>query len=233
MQNSSLVKSSECEDLPTGEFIRPLDGETVEMVLRDDDYVVIAAETMIYMLEPGGPGYLIAVTDNTSKERGQILMKGQRPGPQPAMRGYNITAKGLEVLDKFPGGVQPEGEGPNDPVTSPEEPAQKVDAAKPDSTEGSERRSVNGPEPEAWKRLKIESGAGDNVAKLDGQTYRIKGAGCTELLRALQKKEGGTITANALEAMGFKPCRAYDRLPEPLQRIIDKPGRGQIGYRMI
>lgn len=85
--------------------------------------------------------------------------------------------------------------------------------------------------PSFWKHLKINN----DIAELDGQTYSLSGQRDADFLQLLQKAKGQPVKANILQGrLGEQPNRIYDRLPEPLQKIIDKPGRGQkTGYRML
>jgi len=89
----------------------------------------------------------------------------------------------------------------------------------------------------AWERLQIiRSDTGDDLARLDGEEYRLTGANDAVFLEELQKRKGKPILAQSLErACGERPSRIYGRLPRPIQRTIDKPGlrTGKKGYRML
>jgi hypothetical protein len=103
-------------------------------------------------------------------------------------------------------------------------------------------RALNG-SIERWRRTAgverlqiIRSDTGDDLARLDGEEYRLTGANDAVFLEELQKRKGKPILAQSLErACGERPSRIYGRLPRPIQRTIDKPGlrTGKKGYRML
>lgn len=88
----------------------------------------------------------------------------------------------------------------------------------------------------AYERLAIQkSDTGDDIALLDGEPHRLTGANDATFIQILQQKQGVPILANTLESQcGERPARIYERLPKPIQDIIDKPGQrtGKKGYRM-
>jgi hypothetical protein len=99
---------------------------------------------------------------------------------------------------------------------------------------GEGKRKQKGP---GWERLVIvKSNTGDDLARLDGKEYRLTGASDATFLELLQKKQGGPILTNTLQqSCEDRPARIYKRLPNAIQRIIDKPGQrtGKKGYRML
>lgn len=87
----------------------------------------------------------------------------------------------------------------------------------------------------AWKRLQLyTSGKGDDIAALDGQTYRIKGLKVRPFLACLQAAEGKTVSGKHFASIRIpRPDRVYKKLPDELGKIIDPPGRGHVGHRML
>jgi len=69
------------------------------------------------------------------------------------------------------------------------------------------------------------------TVNLDGKNHRLNGEKDAPFLRALLAERGKAIKADVLErTIGERPARIYRRLPVQIQRLIDKPGRGQTGY---
>ncbi|MEK6675133.1 MAG: hypothetical protein AABZ47_05685 [Planctomycetota bacterium] len=96
-------------------------------------------------------------------------------------------------------------------------------------------RGVTAEEKPAWARLVIHSSKGaDDTAELDGKTFRLTGANDARFLETLQEQKGMTLSATSLgDAIDERPDRVYKRLKKSLQRIIEKPGKGRKGYRML
>ncbi len=86
----------------------------------------------------------------------------------------------------------------------------------------------------AWKKLIIKrSKSGDDFAFLEGRRIRLRGKNAAPFLEHLKRAEGASLKAASLEAtLHERPARICHNLPESLQRIIDKPGRGRVGYAM-
>lgn len=91
----------------------------------------------------------------------------------------------------------------------------------------------NRPAP-AWERLKIKvSNGGDDMAILDGQSYRLTGSRTVDFLRLLQDARGELIQGQSImDITGERPDRTYERLPHAIKQIISKPGKGKTGYSM-
>jgi len=81
----------------------------------------------------------------------------------------------------------------------------------------------------AWQRLKLRRGHGGDIATLDGREYRLPHLQHHDFLAALQRAKGTPVKAGDLG----RPDRLYTALPCELQNIIEPPGRGQTGYRML
>lgn len=86
----------------------------------------------------------------------------------------------------------------------------------------------------SWKKLTVKrSKSGDDFANLGNQRFRLKGRNAASFLEHLKQAEGASIKANTLEViLHERPARIFGKLPQSLQRIIDKPGRGRTGYAM-
>lgn len=86
----------------------------------------------------------------------------------------------------------------------------------------------------SWERLVLKQQAGgSDIAKLDGNEYRI-GTAAYKMLSALQVNKGNMILANTLQgSIGKRPNEVYESLPQRLQNIIDKPGKSKSGYRLV
>lgn len=86
----------------------------------------------------------------------------------------------------------------------------------------------------AWTRLQIDKQpSGDDIARLDGAEYRLRGS-CADFLELVQAKQGDSVLASTLSCQsGQRANRVFDCLPPELQAIIDKPGKGGTGYRML
>jgi hypothetical protein len=96
-----------------------------------------------------------------------------------------------------------------------------------------ETESVTRSEP-GWLRLDVRERNGYGIAALDGREYQLRGTKDAGLLKALQAEQGDPISATVLESvLGEKPSRIFNRLAPEIQAIIDKPGRGAAGYRML
>jgi len=115
----------------------------------------------------------------------------------------------------------------------------KVSAAgeqEPDAPAMNGESPAKAQEP-GWKRLTIiKSNTGDDLARIDEKDHRLTGASDATFLDLLQKQQGGPILATTLDKeCGDRCARIFARLPKPLQKIIDKPGRGtgKKGYRML
>lgn len=105
--------------------------------------------------------------------------------------------------------------------------------------EGQEDRAPNHTEPHkqrkpAWQRLKItEQTGGDDLAELDGRSHRITSK-AAKFLRSLQAKRGNMILGATLkDACGDRADRIFNSLPPELQAIVERPGKGKSGYRML
>lgn len=88
----------------------------------------------------------------------------------------------------------------------------------------------------AWERLTVRcQGTSADVATLDGKTYPLRGRNDSTLLTKLKDAQGMPCSAAVLETeIGEKPSAIYRRLPDALQRIIERPERGaRTGYRML
>lgn len=95
-------------------------------------------------------------------------------------------------------------------------------------------KATAGKQKPAWKRLTLRRSSGGDLAELDGETYRLSGAGDADFLIMLKKAKGQPVPGRTLETKAQKrPDRVYKALHEALQKIIEKPGRGQEGYRML
>lgn len=82
------------------------------------------------------------------------------------------------------------------------------------------------PQRRAWERIAI---VGDAV-ELDGERFDRLRDGAIDFLLQLQQARGASIKST--DFAGLRPDRVFESLPPRLQVIIDKPGRGQSGYRM-
>jgi len=78
--------------------------------------------------------------------------------------------------------------------------------------------------------LKVNEQA--ELAILDGVEYRLRGGHAVTFVKILHDARGQRVTATYLQKLGIRADREYARLPEALQDLIDKPGRGQKGYRL-
>ena len=95
------------------------------------------------------------------------------------------------------------------------------------------REASQAPQP-AWRRLRIQSeGGGNDLAILDGTTYRLKAQAAT-FLQALQERQGDMVLAQTLTTMcGNRADRIYRALPDPLKQIVDRPTKKGQGYRIL
>lgn len=86
----------------------------------------------------------------------------------------------------------------------------------------------------AWERLRLQiHTGGDDIAGLDGASYRLRGS-AKSFLEILQNAKGGMVKATTIQnGIGERPSTIWNKLPPPLQKIIEKPGRGYTGYRML
>lgn len=79
------------------------------------------------------------------------------------------------------------------------------------------------------RRVKLR--IADDAVTVEGKSYRLRGGNDAAFLRVLLENRGVAVKADALErAIRERPSRIYARLPERIQKLIDKPGRGQRGY---
>lgn len=90
------------------------------------------------------------------------------------------------------------------------------------------------PNKPAWRRICIhKQPSGDDVVELDAREYRVRGSSA-DFLELLQAKQGASVLADTLrKQLGQRANRIYECLPPPLQTVIDKPGKGGTGYRML
>lgn len=86
----------------------------------------------------------------------------------------------------------------------------------------------------AWKRLRIRrETSGNDIAQLDGREYRVRESGAA-FLNVLKEAKGRMVKGRTLsESCSDRADRIYGKLPPELQSIIDLPGKGRQGYRML
>lgn len=74
----------------------------------------------------------------------------------------------------------------------------------------------------------------EDIVKVNGKPFRLRGGNDSKLLRLLLKKRGKAVKADIIErTIGERPARIFERLPKPVQELIQKPGRGQTGYILL
>jgi hypothetical protein len=82
-----------------------------------------------------------------------------------------------------------------------------------------------------WERMAV-SDDGERVT-LDGVEYRLNGGAAGPFLRALITAKGALVAAKTLEAVAPRPDRVHKSLPPPVKALVEKPGRGHTGYRLV
>lgn len=88
----------------------------------------------------------------------------------------------------------------------------------------------------AWDRLTLRrsSDGSDHSADLDGKRSRIRGDAAFKMLEVLQQKKGERVKAAVLQIeINQRPDRVLKLLDKRLQRIIDPPKKGGVGYAML
>ncbi|MCO6437274.1 MAG: hypothetical protein J5J06_09335 [Phycisphaerae bacterium] len=101
---------------------------------------------------------------------------------------------------------------------------------------GENRPKNSKPRGPAWARLELRrsSDGSDHHAQLDGKIIRIRGEAAFRLLDVLQEKRGERVKAGVLQIeIRQRPDRVLNRLDKRLQRIIDRPKKGGVGYAML
>lgn len=108
------------------------------------------------------------------------------------------------------------------------------ETTNPEPTAGAGEVAGEGGRLPVWDRLRIVQNAqGDGVVWLDGKDYRVPSDAALKLLKALQDRKGDAVLGRILgDTIDDRPDHVWDKLPKPLQRIIEKPGRGRKGYRL-
>ncbi len=92
------------------------------------------------------------------------------------------------------------------------------------------------PAARGWERLVLHpSSTGcDHSADLDGEPIRIRGDAAFTMLDILQKKKGERVKADDLRIeINKRPDQVLRLLDKRLQRIIDQPHKGSVGYAML
>jgi len=87
----------------------------------------------------------------------------------------------------------------------------------------------------AWERLTLHrsSDGSDHTADLDGKRIRVRGNAAFKMLDVLQKEKGERVKASTLQdKINQRPDRVLKLLDKRLQRIIDPPKKGSVGYAM-
>jgi len=155
-----------------------------------------------------------------SKLRNAILDEMGRPRPRSANKWW-FLATGRRNIDR-------EKAVHEDAFAALEELASAPQGQSVGKTGESDERSKA-----SWECLRVIRGdmTSNGFAVLDGKRYRLGGAKDGEFLRLLISKRGKAVKAATIQTqIGDRPDHIVARLHPDLQVLIDKPGRGKVGY---